>query len=184
MVGGLELLQLRKLQPLARCLFLELVSLADFVTGNGRTSWAVLAALLDWDVAPQANTAPGATPKRLRHAMAELEALGLVALDRIANEKRQALLFQVKPRAGLSASDDMRGRVQGRASKPGKPATTRVSRRPKADAGQSAGQRVQEPGTIPLPPTLSTGTKPPPAIGELLQRMSPRRGKTGAPEGA
>lgn len=181
LVAGLELIQLRRLSWLARAMFLELVAMCDHATGQGRTSWAVLVALLDFDQAPQANTTATATPKRLRGAMAELEQLGLVWLDRIKNEKAQALFFRVASRSGVTAPDDMRGRVQGRVKKAAAPREKPVHA---ADAGQGAGQGVQEPNSYPPTPLQSTGTKPPAAVGELLQRLRPARGRARAPEGA
>jgi len=176
MLAGLELMTLRQLSHLARALFIELLALADHVTGQGSTSWAVLCALLDFDRTPKAHAVAGATVKRLRTAMEELRAAGLVRVDRIKNEKAQGLFFRVGTRQGLSAPDAMRGRVRGRVEKPEKPATTRGSRRRGTDEGQGEGQGVQEPNTYPLPPSLSTSTRPPPAIGALLQKLKPARG--------
>lgn len=184
MLAGLELLKLRQLGWLARALFVELLAMADHATGAGRSSWAVLSALLDFDRTPGAHAAPGATTKRLRTAMQELQDAGLVRLDRVKNEKTQALIFRVQGRAGIAAADANSGRVRGRAQKPQTQATARVKRPPRAEEGQGEGQRVQEPKTYPHTPDLCTGTRPPPAIGELLKRITPRGGRTGAPKGA
>lgn len=180
LMSGLELMALRKLQWLARALFMELLALADHTTGAGRTSWAVLSALLDFDAAPQANTVARPTVKRLRTAMAELESAGLVRLDRLKNEKTQALIFRVKSRAGISSPKDMRGREQGREKEPRPP---REKATKTANAGQDAGQRVQEPISYPLSPSLSTGAGREKAM-HVLAAMKPPRGRTRAPQGA
>jgi len=188
LLGGLELMQLRKLPHLARSMFFELLALADHSTGRVRTSYAVLAALLDWDAAPTANTPGKPTLKQLRGALASLASVGLVRVDPIKNEKTKALFLRVSPRAGIGAPAEKQGREQGRPRKRDSQALARVPGPQAPEAGQTAGQGVQEKSLSPYP-LLSTATGP---TAEDLARMEavrerlagPRGGKSRAPKGA
>lgn len=188
LVGGLELLQLRKLPALARALFLELLAMADHGTGRVRTSYAVLCALLDWDAAPTANTPAKPTPKQLRTALASLAALGLVRVDPIKNEKTKTLFLRVPARAGIGAPAEKQGREQGRPRRADSQALARVPAPSGSDAGQRAGQGVQE-NSSPPTPSLSTGTAPSAADRARMEQVraklvGPRGVKKRAPEGA
>ena len=121
MTSGLELIQLRKLTWLARCVYLELLAMADQVTGRIETSYAVLIALLDFDLEPTAHTLARPTVRGIRTAVEALESLDLVSVDRIANEKRHGLFFQVQSRAGLSASANKSNRLSNRVKEPASP---------------------------------------------------------------
>lgn len=155
-VGGLELLQLRKLSWLARCMFLELLALADHATGRVETSYAVLAALLDFDQLPGAHADKRPTVKALRTALDALASLGLVRVDRIANEKRKGLFLRVQARPSVFASAAGKGRGRGRDESAAKPALARVPARRGAEEGQTEGQGVQEGIHSPLPPVVHT----------------------------
>lgn len=183
MCGGLELIQLRKLRWLSRCLFFELLAMADHSTGRIETSYAVLAALLDFDQDPCAHAKPGPTTKRIRTALADLAALGLVRVDRIANEKRQGLFLKVAGRAGIGAPSESSGRLRGRVSPPKKPAAAKTYAAKRATEGQTEGQGIQE--LIPTPtPSLSTA---PDAARRKLREIADgiaARGETRAPKGA
>ena len=102
LVAGLELLQLRKLPSFARAVFLELVALAA-PDGSVWTSYAQLAALLDFDQAPGAHTEPRPTQRRLRTALEALADVDLIRLDRRRNRSAKALFFQLSPRQGIAS---------------------------------------------------------------------------------
>lgn len=156
MLGGLELLQLRKLGDLPFRLFLELLAMADHATGRIVTSYAVLLALLDFDQAPCAHAADKPTPRRVRTALEHLLELGLVRLDRIKNEKDKGLFLKVQPRGRISAPEGMKGRLSDRPEKPAKRATARPAAFSFVDERQTERQGVQEDSLTPLPPLLST----------------------------
>lgn len=158
LVAGLELMQLRKLGWLARCLFLELLAMADHTTGRVSTSYAVLASLLDFDAAPQAHSAATPTQQRIRTALADLVALRLVKVDRIANEKRQGLFLQVQSRVGIGSPANMINRVSNRVARPKKPDATKTYTAPARDDQQTEQQGVQDENPSPISP-LSTGTE-------------------------
>lgn len=188
LIGGLELMQLRKLSWLARCVFFELRAMADHSTGRVSTSYAVLSALLDFDQAPQAHTTPGATQKRLRTALADLAALGLVRIDPIKNEKAKGLFLKLQPAQGLTAPADMKGRQKGRPQESESQGLARVSGRSRPDVGQTEGQGVQENTSPPTPSLSTTRTGPPPAVAEHMAKvraaLTRAGGETRAPKGA
>lgn len=179
MVAGLELMQLRKLGWLARCLFLELLALADHTTGRVSTSYAVLAALLDFDAAPQAHTTATPTQQRIRTALADLVAMRLVSVDRIANEKRQGLFLKVQSRVGIGAPANMSNRVSNRAARPKKQDATKTYTAPARDEQQTEQQGVQEEILPPSPP-LSTSAEAAAARAKLRQ-ISATIGRRGTP---
>lgn len=190
MLGGLELMALRKLGWLARALFLELCAMADFATGRGETSYAVLESLLDFDPAPQAHTPDRPTQKRIRTALEALIAVGLVSVDRIKNEKTKGLFFRIASRHSISAPDDMKGRLSGRPEKEKKLSRTTTCERSKGDEGQTERQGVQENSLSPLPPKLSTSPAPhashaaaagPMSVATVLDPAPPRGGGQDAP---
>lgn len=175
--AGLELMQLRKLPWLARALYFELLALADHATGRIATSYAVLAALLDYDQAPTSHTGDEPTLQRIRTALDALVALRLVSVDRIANEKRKGLFLRVQSRAGISAPSDNRNRQSNRPAPAKKQAkSTACAPEPRKEQ-QTEQQGVQE--VIPSPtPSLSTGApRGMQAARDLVARM--RRGAGG-----
>jgi hypothetical protein len=96
---GDELRKLRELPAWMRWLYVELVQLSDFETGRGRSSWAQLAALLDFDQMPGRPPAGAAVGvQQIRRAFAQLQAAGLVGRDPFANEQTGALFFELAPR--------------------------------------------------------------------------------------
>ena len=193
LLGGLELMQLRKLPWLARCLFLELLALADHSTGRVETSYAVLASLLDFDAAPQAHDTAAPTQKRIRTALADLVALRLVTVDRIANEKRKGLFLRLASRTGISATANMMGRLKGRPERAKKPAKSETCAPEAPHEGQTEGQGVQE-KSLPLYPQLSTSTVVAGALQKLArtrrdivaargEELSPQGGRNACPAG-
>jgi hypothetical protein len=94
MLGGSELIALRKLPTLAGRLFLELLAMADHATGAIRTSYAVLLALVDFDQVQCAHAPDKPTLKRIRTAIDQLEQARLLARDCVKNEKQQALFLR------------------------------------------------------------------------------------------
>lgn len=167
-------MQLRKLGDLSFRLFIELLAMADHVTGQVETSYAVLLALLDFDQAPCAHAADKPTPKRVRTALDHLVQLRLVRLDRIKNEKAKGLFLKVKSRAGISASKAEKGRLTGRRENGAKPATARAGGARPRDDGQTDGQGVQEKDLSPLPPSFSTDAKPSRTVQAMKAKLQPR----------
>jgi hypothetical protein len=155
LVGGLELIQLRKVGWLARCMFYELLAMADHSTGRVSTSYAVLGALLDFDRTPGAHAAPGATVQRLRTALADLAALRLVTLDPIKNEKAKGLFLKVQSRDGITSANANSNRRSNRPQKPQSQATARVSG-PSAQQEQQTEEQGAQEKNSPLTPQLST----------------------------
>lgn len=186
MCAGLELIQLRKLRWLSRCLFFELLAMADHQTGRIETSYAVLAALLDFDQDPCAHVEAAPTVQRIRTALADLVGLALVRADRIANEKRQGLFLKVATRSGIGTPSPDSNRLSNRVPKARKQATARPAAASAPDDQQTEQQRVQE--LIPTPtPSLSTGSQ---AAAEAVARLRETgkriaaRGDNRAPKGA
>lgn len=165
MLGGLELMQLRKLQPLARWLFVELVAMADHVTGRIVTSYAVLEALLDFDQAPCAHAADKPTQRRVRTALEQLLELRMVRLDRIKNEKDKGLFLKVAGRKRISPSEGMSDRLSDRPEKAKKRDRTSTYEKPQGDERQTERQGVQQGITTPLSP-LPVHSDPP-AYGSI-----------------
>jgi hypothetical protein len=174
LLAGLELMQLRKLGDLAFRLFIELLAMADHVTGQVSTSYAVLLALLDFDQVACAHAADKPTPKRIRTALDHLVELRLVRLDRIKNEKAKGLFLKVKSRAGISASEPRKGSMKGRPENGAKPATARSAGARPRDEGQTDGQGVQEKRLTPLPPSFSTDAKPSRTVQAMKAKLRPR----------
>lgn len=164
-------MQLRKLGDLPFRLFVELLAMADHVTGRISTSYAVLLALLDFDQVPCAHAAEKPTQKRVRTALEHLASLGLVKLDRVKNEKAKGLFLKVQTRAGISVSDPMKGSMSGRPRKAAKQATARVPASRPLDERQTERQGVQEGSLSPLPPSFSTDAKPSRAVLEMRSRV-------------
>ena len=168
MCAGLELIQLRKLRWLSRCLFFELLAMADHVTGRIETSYAVLAALLDFDQDPCAHVEPTVSVQRIRTALDDLVALRLVRVDRIANEKRKGLFLKVATRTGIGTSNESSNRLSNRPAAPRKRANTRVAAASTPNEQQTEQQGIQE--VIPTPtPSLSTGEAPAGAVQKLRE---------------
>lgn len=112
LVAGTEHKRLRLLGWMTRCLFWELIALADPKTGLVATSYAVLEALLDFDMAPTANDAQKANRDRIRRALDDLVLQRLVNVDRVRNEREQGLFLKVKSRVGISSPARKRARVR------------------------------------------------------------------------
>jgi len=191
LLGGLELMQLRKLGDLAFRLFVELLALADHATGRVDTSYAVLLALLDFDQAHGAHAATKPTLQRVRTALEALIALQLVRVDRIKNEKAKGLFLRLPSRAGISTPDARSNRLSNRPQKAAKPATARVSKERPMGEQQTEQQGVQENSLSPLPPSLSTGQPAPSSryVQKLKREIEAKRAARGnpltrAPEGA
>ena len=170
LLSGLEQIQLRKLPWIARALFLELLGLANFVTGRIDTSYAVLEALLDFDAAPTANDQAKPSQRRVRTALEDLIALGLVRVDRIKNEKAKGLFLKVKSRAGIGASANKRDRQRDRPLNDANLAAARPAADQAPEARQTARQGVQEKRFNPLTPSLSTGSETPIDVRELAAK--------------
>jgi hypothetical protein len=186
LLGGLELIQLRKLPWLTRCMFLELLAMADHSTGRVSTSYAVLGALLDFDRTPGAHSTPAATTQRLRTALADLAALQLVKLDPIKNEKAKGLFLKVNARDGITSANANSNRRSNRPAKPDSQATARVPGASVPQEQQTEQQGDQEKNS-PLTPQLSTGPAAVLARLQSVKRAVTARGaggRTRAPEGA
>lgn len=139
-----EVVKLRQVPAWMRWLYLELVGLSDFRTGAGRSSWAQLVSLLDWDKPERGRRAAAELGlQQVRRAFEQLAGLGLIARDKGRNEQTGWLFFQVAPRTGLGASAGKTDRVSDRARKP---RSTRESR--PQDTGNPTGF-----------PTAGTGSK-------------------------
>jgi len=179
MLGGSELIALRKLPTLAGRLFLELLAMADHATGAIRTSYAVLLALVDFDQVQCAHAPDKPTLKRIRTAIDQLEQARLLARDCVKNEKQQALFLRVQSRAGISAPAESFGRVKGRAAREKKPAKSGTYAKQAEPVRQGEGQRVQENS---LPPT-PTGAPIPQGVREKLAAVRGAGGKQQAPQG-
>ena len=169
-LSGLEQIQLRKLPWIARVLFYELIGLANFVTGRIDTSYAVLEALLDFDAAPAARDVTKPSTQRVRTALDDLVALGLVRVDRIKNEKAKGLFLKVKSRAGISASENRRNRQSNRPLDDANLAVARPAAGQTQSAQQTEQQGVQEKRFNPLTPSLSTGAEAPLDVRELAAK--------------
>ncbi len=183
MLGGLELIQLRKLGHLAFRLYLELLAMADHATGRVSTSYAVLLAILDFDQVDCAHAPDKPTTKRIRTALEHLVSLGMVRVDRVANEKRQGLFLRLPTRKSISAPGESFGRVKGRAKKAKTPDESTACSATPLDEGQGEGQGVQEEYIPPKSPSCAQpteATRPPP---ELLAAVRARRGRQQAPQG-
>lgn len=171
LVAGLELMQLRKLGDLPFRLFIELLAMADHVTGRVQTSYAVLLSLLDFDQAACAHADDKPTPRRVRTALEHLISLGLVKVDRIRNEKAKGLFLKVNGRAGISASKGMSDRLSDRPRKAAKPATARVSANRGGDERQTERQGVQEKDLSPTPLLSTAAAKPSRTVLEMKARV-------------
>jgi len=183
LLAGLELMQLRRATWLARALFVELLAMADHVTGRIETSYAVLCALCDFDQAPGRHAADRPTMRRLRTAVAHLVELGLLRVDRIANAKRQTLFLRVPSRVGISAPASGKDRGRDRAAKPAESTPARPRARRPAEDRPTERQRVQEQRLTPLPPVVHRAT---PALREELAAIKDRiaaKRLNGAPPG-
>lgn len=172
LIFGLELMQLRKLSWLARALFLELVAMADFATGRIETSYAVLMALVDFDQVPGAHADRKPTLQAVRTDLEALVSLGLVRVDRIANEKRKGLFFRLPARTSISASDGMSNRRSNRPQKAAKQATARVAAKSTPEEQQTEQQGVQQ--VILNPPTPLVVHSPKPSRTVLAMRSKVR----------
>lgn len=191
LLGGLELMQLRKLTDLAFRLYVELLAMADHATGRVATSYAVLLALLDFDQLPGAHAMPKPTQQRLRTALQSLIDLHLVRVDRIKNEKAKGLFLRVDTRASIGASKETNNRRSNRPEKPKKPTTARVYKESPPQEQQTEQQGVQEEYISPLPPLLSTGGPAPSSryVQRVKAEIEAKRAARGnplnrAPEGA
>jgi hypothetical protein len=175
---GLELIQLRKLPPLAFRLFVELAAMADFATGRIETTYALLHGLLDFDQSPCAHTITKPTTKRIRTALQQLVTLRLVNVDRITNAKRQSLFLRLPARHSISLSNEKKGRLRGRVQNGGEQATARLSKGPHPHEGQTEGQWVQEKNSPPSP-SLSTASRAAvrAQLDAVKQQLTARRGK-------
>ena len=174
LVAGLELLQLRKLPSFARAVFLELVALAA-PDGSVWTSYAQLAALLDFDQAPGAHTEPRPTQRRLRTALEALADVDLIRLDRRRNRSAKALFFQLSPRQGIASPANRSDTRSDRRRPAGKQAPARVLPLPTPEERQTERQGIQERETPPSPPR-STATKAEALeqLRQLQERMAER----------
>jgi hypothetical protein len=160
MVGHLELILLRQVTHLARALFVELLAAADKETGWGRTTYARLMGLLDWDRPAAGPQGEAVTLKRVRHAFAELVAMRMVFVSRKANEHHQGLFFRVPTRVGISPSAGKQGRGQGtsraQVAQVLDLGVARLSRgsvdNEPPEQGRGTGQGVQEGSSPPSPP--------------------------------
>lgn len=90
--------RLRGLEAWTFLLFAELVCFSDFKTGHGRTGYGELIARLSPDQPPSGPRLWAPSRDDVKKALRRFEDLDLVAVDRIASEKRKALFFHVLPR--------------------------------------------------------------------------------------
>ena len=84
-------------------LFAVLIRCSDFKTGHGRTGYGELIASLTPDQPPSGPRLWAPSRDDVKKALLRFEALDLVAVDRIASEKRKALFFHVLPRTRKAA---------------------------------------------------------------------------------
>lgn len=171
-----ELVKLRQAPAFVRWLYVELLASSNLKTGAGKTSWARIAAVLDFDQAPTGRQRAGAvTLRQARDALDELAALGLVARDKGRNQAQGFLFFHVTPRAGLGSRIGESGRGSGRGSTPRKASNGAASSRTgvPVPAGVRAGGSGEN--SYPLPPTgrklSTTATKPPEAVAAKLREL-------------
>jgi hypothetical protein len=184
---GDELRKLRELPAWMRWLYVELVQLSDFATGRGRTSWAQLASLLDFDSMPGRPPAGAAVSvQQARRAVAHLEAAGLVTRDSFANQQAAALFFEVAPRhrRGVPADSFDRG------SDRGSPAPNASTGAGSEGAGGGVATGVPTGVSVPSPNTAREAvdnlSTPPPGARERLRAARDRiaGGRGQAPQGA
>ena len=157
---GLELIQLRRLDDFAFRVFIELLAMADFITGQINTSHAVLIGLLDYDRTPRAHEGARASKKRLQRVFAELVALNLIFdFDTDFNERRRGLFFRVAGRRQISAPASMSVPMSVPSKKRAKPALAPATAVQGRDEGTDERTGVQETrNSISPTPPLSTGT--------------------------
>lgn len=79
-------------------LFALLIRFSDFNTGHGRTGYGELITALTPDQPAAGPRLWAPSRDDLKKALRRFEDLGLVALDKVASEKRKALFFHVLPR--------------------------------------------------------------------------------------
>lgn len=159
--AGLETLQLRRLDDFAYRLFHELLTLADFTSGQIRVTYAVLISLMDFDRTPGAHAKPLPTKQRLRTAIEALCELKLIReLDRQRNERAGGLFFRVAPRGGISAANERSNTGSNTPRKPAKQATARVPAMRAPEEQHEEPTRVQERALPSKSPSLSTVSKP------------------------
>lgn len=175
MCHGLELLQLRKLNDFAFRLFIELLAMCDFATGQVRTSHAVLISLMDFDRAPQAHATLRPTKRRIQGALQMLLELRLIFdLDSFRNEQQGGLFFRVLERGRIGRSDGMSVPMSVPPKKRAKQAPARPAANRTNDEGTDERTGVQERKLSPKSPLLSTGegaaNHRPQAARDALQR--------------
>lgn len=180
--------RLRGLGCLALGLFVALLERSNYRSGRGVTGWGELVNALTPDQPERGARLPAPTRHQLEHMLRKLEALGLVARDKGANEQRGKLFFQLAPRTGLSAPAEQSQRVRQRVQQAAKPLKTGLPahRHPRSSEGPS--EVLQENS---LPPTpvgskLSTGrpiTVPSRWVREAREKLKARGGREVAPPG-
>lgn len=94
-LDGLEAWTLKLFSLLIRC--------SDFRTGHGRTGYGELITSLTPDQPPSGPRLWAPSRDDVKKALRRFEDLDLVAVDRIASEKRKALFFHVLPRTRKAA---------------------------------------------------------------------------------
>lgn len=150
-------MRVRKVGLLARWLFIELLAMADFTTGQIRTSYPILISLLDFDHVPGAHATPKLTARRLELALQLLCELKLIKdLDPLRNQRLGGLFFRVDGRGGISAANERSVDRSVDHRKAAKRATARVSKGRTTEDGGQERVRVQERDIPPSPPHLST----------------------------
>lgn len=185
-----ERVKLRTLSLWARVLYEELVGLSSFKTGEVRTSYAQLMALLTPDQPAHGRRLAAPTLKQLRNAMDELQDAELIDRNKALNIEAGKLTLALESRQSAAT----RAANLGRDDSGGKEvkkwlSDNRLARavHKKRAAKRAGGAEGHSSTTTPLPQTpadLSTGPQPPePHDPHGPIRLSP--GETpGAPRGA
>ncbi len=177
-----EVVALRLVPPWVRWLYLELVAMSDFKTGRIFTSYARLASLLDCDQPERGKRLDVPTLKQIRTALDTLNKMNLALRDKAGNEEKRELKILVRPREGLGAPADKKGREKGRPQMPQNYDKHGPERIPDHEIRQRAGQGVQEPNTL-LPPPLHVDKLSTRGGRWNTSHQAPPRGPTPAPSG-
>lgn len=182
----LEVVKLRQLPGWARWLYLELKGMSTFKTGQVKTSYAQLVALMDCDQPPTGGKRLEApTLKQIRTALEWLHDMGLGVRDKQRNEGRGELEIFVRPSTRPTMPTAQKGRGKGRAKNAQNTDEQRESASNPQPEGQGLGQVYQESTPYKEPPVdnLATGRAKEAVKAQLAKwkRAAPPRRK--APPG-
>jgi hypothetical protein len=161
-------------------LFVALLQRADFKTGRGRTGYGELVNALTPDQPERGPRLAAPSTQDCKRAMRRLEALRIVAVDKLRSEQIKAVEFLVGPRVAQRVPKGKPDRQPDPTRQEGKP--------PKLDPTTRPGLATLKPSSLPsTAPELSTGAAPTDAVREKLAAVTKRvraGGRTRAPEGA